>query len=947
MEDNSILSKFIEEQEKLGQVTIIDMEILAKKSNQSSPEEKLNAAVEQFEILKDNLDNFSVREKLEMASSIRDNLSNDKSIITSCNENQLLSEKRKLLLDDMRKFQMDVIEEQTISDKESDTEKYGRVIDFSKAKEDLGAMIEQEQSLNLFEETSEPKIYQSISNCKTHQQTLIRVADSCKNGKYKILIMGDFQSGKSTTLDALCDGRHVCAIGKGLATSAVLVTATYSAEEYNDIHWRTKNQFSSIFNRIKQYIQDYNWDDFDLDNRSSRNQLKEKIHKLRNSKSLNLGQGDTKFLMLCDFVLHYYDTTELKQKKSELKQKKRSIVDVSKITKFPDKGEAIWKKQGVAGFKIDEVLFIFIESVDCFVASETLRNLNCTIIDSPGLFNSAYDTMVTELAMVDAHAIMYVLPYDKAMRQDVCKSLYKIKNDYPDVHRKLFVVNNLQPGKKAVYKSNCETIKDMFGPDKIVTWFDAKLSYLLQVKHLYDVDKEASINHYRHLLTVLVKDYDTDGERTYDNFDDAWTEHISAYEHILKGCYENGLQKSGFLNVIAALKTFIEDNESYAVIISNGIAPMKQELLGIKNSLYRSYVEPYISSQGEIGSRWENRIKKAEEFQNLVSTSIRKTVLDGGNSLITRMAQEEYKKLFKEDFYTEMSRDIAGVIYDNKKSILSIKSLFKKSEFKAKVVAKLKPLIEKKVVEVVSRKIEYLNSLIEGKQDVTVTNMFVPVMDNVELKLLQEWYKLFNDDNFRMQDYLVLSKDLSPSQNLNNTDSPYDTSDLSENTDRLILFQGFVSEICTIIAGVVSMIAGYIALVFVDPSGITEGIAIAIAGILGLVGGFVAIIAPDWSREKSVNKLGKLLIPKIKTNEIETGFQSLVRKQLESIILKYIAAQKVDIQKMKNERDLAMQPTDNREALCFKAIEETKRLNEQLKAYCNYLQKHLVINETI
>ena len=59
------------------------------------------------------------------------------------------------------------------------------------------------------------------------------------------------------------------------------------------------------------------------------------------------------------------------------------------------------------------------------------------------------------------------------------------------------------------------------------------------------------------------------------------------------------------------------------------------------------------------------------------------------------MTQEEYKKLFTDDFYTELSQDIAGVIYDNKKSILSIKSLFKKSEFKAELVAKLKPLIEK------------------------------------------------------------------------------------------------------------------------------------------------------------------------------------------------------------------------------------------------------------
>ena len=901
-------------------------------------------AEEKINLLKRQRKNteMSVRTFLTLASQIRDIISNDSDVKSFCDSNVDFSQRRKKLLDDIRSIQKEVIDEQTKPNKESVTDKYDKVIDFSKAKEDLVATIEQEQSLKLFEETSEPKIYQSIGDCKTHEQTLSRVANSCKNGKYKILIMGDFQSGKSTTVDALCDGRHVCAIGKGIATSAVLVTVTYSEKEHTVIHWRRKDQFLSIFNRIKQYIQDYNWDDFDLDSKYSRDQLKVEIQKIRNSKSSNIGQGDTKFLMLCDFVLHYYDTSKLKQ----MKQSLSSFVETSEITKFPDKGESIWKKKGVAGFKMDEILFIFIESVDCFVASETLRNLNCTIIDSPGLFNSAYDTMVTERAMVEAHAIMYVLPFDKAMREDVCASLYKIKNDYPDVHRKLFIANNIRPGKKSVYEFNCETIKEMFGADKIVTRYDAKLSYLLQIKSLYDSGK-ASINDYRHLLTVEIEDYDTEGERTYDNFDEAWNEHISAYERLLKGSYENGLQKSGFSNVTVALKTFVEDNESYAVIVSNGISLMKQELAGIKNSIYRSYVEPYISSQEEMGARWENRIKQANDFQNLVSASIRKVVFGGGNPLVKRMTQEEYKKLFTDDFYTELSQDIAGVIYDNKKSILSIKSLFKKSEFKAKLVAKLKPLIEEKVLKIVSGKIEYLNRLIEGKQDLTVTNMFAPVMDNVELKLLQEWHELFHDDNFKIQDYLVLAKDLSPTQNIDYSDSPYDTSALSENTDRLILFQGFVSEVCTIIAGVISMIAGYIALVFADPTGVTELIAFAIAGILGFMGGFIAIIAPDWAREKSVSKLGKLLIPKIKTKEVENGFKSLVRQQLESIISQYIETQKVDIQKMKNERDLAMQPNDSREELCFKALEETKRLNDQLIAYSNYQQKHLATYETI
>lgn len=907
---------------------------------------RLDEAEEKINLIKRQRDNteMPLRTLLTMASQIRDNISNDVDVKSFCDSNVAFAQRRKKILDDIYSIQKEVIDGQTRPNKESAEKRYCKVIEFSKAKNDLVAIIEQEQSLKLFEETSEPKIYQSIGNCKTHEQTLSRVTNSCKNGKYKVLIMGEFQSGKSTTMDALCDGRHVCAIGKGIATSAVLVTATYSTKEYTVIHWRTKDQFSILFNRIKQYIPDYNWNDFDLDNQCSRERLKEEIQKIRQSKSSTIEQGDTKFLMHCDFVLYYYDTSELKQKKQSLS----SFVDTSEITKFPDNGETIWKKNGVAGFTIDEVLFIFVESVDCFIASETLRNLNCTIIDSPGLFSSTYDTMITEQAMIEANAIMYVLPYEKAVREDVCASLYKIKNDYPDVHRKLFIVNNTQPGKKAVYESNCETIRGMFGAGKIVPRYDAKLSYLLQIRHLYDTG-EASIKDYRHLLSVSIEDYDTDGEIQYDNFVEAWDEHMTAYNRFLKNCQENGLQKSGFLNVIESLKTFIEDNESYAVIVSDGILPMKQELSGIKNSLYRSYVEPYISSQEEISARWRNRIQQATVFQDLSSSSIRKAIFDGDNPLINRITQEEYKKLFTNDFYTELSQVIAGVIYDNKKLLLSIKSLKtlrKKSDFTDRLVEMLSPLIEKKVVKIIYGKITYLNSIIGNKQDLTATNMFSPVMYNVELKLLNEWHKLFNDENFSMQDYLVLDKDMSPTLNINSINSPYSISSLSENTN-LILFTGFASEVCSIIAGVISLIASYIALIFADPTGTSEAIAIAIGGILGIVGGSILIIAPDWAREKSVKQLGEQLMPKIKTNEIETSFKSLVYKQLESILLNYITSQKVDIQKMKNERDLAVNTTSTRETLCFKAIEGMKRINEQLIVYSNYQQKHLTINETL
>lgn len=913
-----------------------------------TPEAKINAAIDSFTILKDNLDNFSIREQLEMASTIRDNLSTDESVITACLKDKDLSKKRKSLLDEIHNFQINLITENTKKKKEDSVAKW-HINNLNKAKSALSTIVDKELALNLFNETETPRIFGNLNECTKHIATLHHVLDNCKYGKYKVLIMGDFQSGKSTTLDAFCDGRHVCAIGKGVATSAVLVTATYAEKERTEIEWRTKEQLTCIFRTIKQFLPDYNFDTFDLDNKKDRNKLAIAIDTLRTSKECpNMSDGDAKFLMLCDFILQYYGTEELAKKK----EAQETFAEPAKITMFPEKGETLWKKSGIAPFTIDEVLFIFIEKVDCFVPSDTLQKLNCTIIDSPGLFNSSYDTMVTEQAMVEAHAIMYVLPYAKAMSQDVCISLYKIKENYPDIHRKLFIVNNSQPGRKKVFEFNCENIKDMFGKEKNIYRYDAKLAYLLQLKKLYDSGK-ASENDYQYLLNETEERYDEEAEMAFDTFEEAWEDHISMYAGVLKKNYlrilqghiDEGLQASGFIDMTIALHNFIESNEAYAMIVSNGLVPMTHEIETIKNSLYHSYIEPLLSSQKDIEKLWQTRIQKAEDYQKFISTFLDKDIFKVKDSVHIRMSKAEYDKLFTDDFYKDLSCEIAGIIYDNKKALLSLKSLFNKDEFKSQLIAKLTPLIQKKIIEIIDQKIEYLNSLIKNKQNETVTNIFIPTIEKIESTLLQEWNKLYGNANLKMQDYFILSKDLNSTCISNSYLPTNKTIGLSDDTEKSILVKGYVTEICTIVASIAAMIASYIAMVFADPTGVTESIAIAIGGALGLTAGFIGLIAPDWARDKSVKKIGSLLLPKIKTKETIENFKSLVQNQFKAILTKYIDAQKINIQKMKNERDLALRPSTDRESLCFRSVAAIILLNKQLKTYEKYENENLT-NET-
>lgn len=905
-----------------------------------TPEEKLNVGIENFEILKDNRDNFSVYEQLMMASSIRDNLSTDKCLIASCNENSIISDKRRQLLDCIHVFQNNLICENTrIADVPSFSN--CRVMNYDMAKEALTEMIDEEISSNMFSETDNPPLYSTIKDCKKHIDRIQQVYDNCKHGKYNVLIMGDFQSGKSTTLDAFCDGRHISAIGKGTATSAVLVSVTYAEKELMKVNWRGKEQFYAIFEKIKQYMPGFVWKEFDLDDKSSRDKLSKTINDLRKSDYCpNVGQGDAKFLMLCDFVLKYYGTTELQEKKSSL----RSISDISDMTKFPDNGESTWKKSGVDSFSIDDVIFIFIDSVECFVPSETLKELNCTITDSPGLFNSSYDSMVTEGAMIRAHAIMYVLPYYKEMSQDICKSLYTIKEKYPDVHRKLFIVNNLQFDNNDFFSSNCERVHSMYGSNKAVIPYDGKLSYLILLKKLYEAGM-AKESDYLHLMKVTTKTFVGEIKvKTFANFEDALSYHLKKYDLN----YENTdndevLDEYGFRKLINSLKRFIISNESYAVIVSNGLAAMWCDLKSIMDSLQLMFIEPYNTSHETLVSRWQTRINNATEFQTKVNSIARTKLYDGKDSLFERMVNEENSKLFTSDFYSDLSEAIAGVLYDNKSSLIFSKTLLEnKSLFEKTFSEKAYPLIKGKIVEYVNRKLQFLVDMIDHGQDEIMINMFVPVANNIELVMQQEWNGLFGDNkDFIMQNYIVFPKGLGKSQMNDAHNNSYNTDNLAGFGVDMALIGGLVAQISVIVASIATMIAGYISLIIYD----VTGTSFLISVFLGTAGAVVATFAPEWVRNKFVKMLSGKIRPKLDSVAI-TGFNELVKHQMNDMFEKYINSLKVNVRKMENERDLALNPTGNQEKLCFRAVEAITHINNQIDAYDNYKQSNIV-DETL
>lgn len=923
--------------------------------------QRLEMAEEKLQLLKTQSKNtqMSIRTILELASQIRDSISKDEDITEFCNTSKEYALQRQKLLDEIRKIQLNIIEEHTRQYK--DLENFdGNIKDFDKAKQDLVAMIEAEQAKRLFEESESPKLLESIADCKKHSATICSVAENCKNGRFLVLILGDFQSGKSTTIDALCDGRHISAIGDGTATSAVLVSVSYAEKESVRIYWRGKEQFMPIFERLKRVMPDYAWHTFDLDKSTERANLANAIEMLRRSKDGEfLESGDVKFLMLCDFILAYYGTEKLQVKKNSF----LSISSISGITRFPKEGESKWKKEGVKGFTINDAIFVFIDFVACSIPSETLKRLNCTIIDSPGLFNSAYDTMVTESAMVAAHAIIYVLPYQKGIGENVCGSLYTIRDKYHDVHNKLFIVNNVDSLKEnAFIESNREFIKTTFGPEKEVFVYDAKVSYLTQLKSRYDMGLATSAD-YAHLMHAKRKTpIGRAKELHFQTFDEAWDFYMIPYKAAYgtndTSSIDTYLKDYGFSDTVSALKAFIEKNKAYAIILSNALIPMRSELVAIKRELCKRYIEPYTTSYEELVKIWKKRITQAENFQKFVTDSVKTELFHENDepSVCDKISYEEYEKIFTSDFYSEIAKEIAGVLYDNKSTFIasqamrairddvSIQVFPPKIKFKdngrfQKVFGDLvSPLIKDKLTDVISCRLKYALETIDSEQDKTIVNLFSPVAKNIKLLLEREWNTIFKDDNeFDMSNYLTVPSSLRGCviEKKTETSSTDLTSDLGIGAT---LLGGIVVQITTIVTGIAAMIAGYIGAILCDPT-FTALIACV---LLGIGGAIISFIAPDHVRDTFVDFLTKRVEPKIKT-DASASFKKLVNDQIRIILERYVNGRVVDIQKMKNQRDIALAQNPHQEAHCFRAIEIIQKVKNQVAVYDNYKKTHLKI----
>lgn len=264
--------------------------------------------------------------------------------------------------------------------------------------------------------------------------------DKLRSDSYTLVLIGGFQSGKSTLFNYLCDGRELSPVGPcggGIRTSGCMVTAHPVGEgeaERAIVTWRTPEELLAAQGTplIRYYEEPTSYSaltprEVNLDKDADRDKLAKLAIQVLTDPSSNPSDEDTELLRFTLLVCRFYKDFEQRCKTGRSECTPDETV---KLTSYPQDWDSKWWNTQENGtwadlpdFSAEEVQFAFCGGVELFLDSPILRNIGCSIIDCPGLFISKWDTEIASLCIRESNAILYMIKGDTQLSQEAITAL--------------------------------------------------------------------------------------------------------------------------------------------------------------------------------------------------------------------------------------------------------------------------------------------------------------------------------------------------------------------------------------------------------------------------------------------------------------------------------------------------------------------------------------------
>lgn len=687
-------------------------------------------------------------------------------------------------------------------------------------------------------------ILQIANLSATDREFFERKKKKLQEDEFSISLIGEFQGGKSTTFDALCGGREISPRGNNIKTSACKIKVTNISgnnEEHAKITWKTNAELVLTISKVlvslnpeeigynpeekKAYsIADY----LDLSSPSHQNIVRKAINE--EWEKLSNDDFDTKdILIIAEFILKFYNETKDLRKIHDC-----SLEEASQMMVFPDNMLTRFTNDGIKAFKPEESLFVFIQSVDCYIKSKTLERLGCTITDCPGLFASDYDTSVATQTIIDSDATLYLLSGEKMIQQGdkrAISEIVKIKTagtlKEDDTFRTaldniFFAINQRKSDDETSFVNQDLTEINTFGFEKQeLPMYNALLYYLAQFGNSYLKNQLD-----QHTITRFLDK----GRKYGDNIERIWVKMVrkvlnnldldNDIEALSEQSVASLFKLSKADTLFESIETSIIGKKAHSILIDNGAKKVDEGLHSIEEELKRREK----AATADVAARAMEYKKAKDDFKafeygvkELLESSFSK------ETVIRPMINDVYTRYFRnpeiiENISFHITKDLIEYIRKGSTRWKGFKDivgrLFSdklKKKMEDEIASEIKPFFGNAFKIHLTPILQNWLSMLQNGTDVSFMRIFVPELNDIANKIKTLWNTSVSSSPL-LQTLSIAAAPLEP-QNMEAAKLDYKkfmSNDMTENLAGLAVSDALNDILHTVIGICIGLIVTFI-----------------------------------------------------------------------------------------------------------------------------------------
>lgn len=501
-------------------------------------------------------------------------------------------------------------------------------------------------------------------------------ADKLKADTYTLVLIGGFQSGKSTLFNYLCDGRELSPAGPnggGIRTSGCKVSAhpiQEGGEERAVITWRKPEELlAALGTSLFRYYEEPTSTSYltpaevNLDNAEDREKLAGFAIQELTSSAATLTDKNRELLHFTLIICRFYEQFAERCKAGSMECKPSESV---KITSYPQAWRKKWADiqenktwHELPDFSIEDIQFVFCGGVDLFLDSPILRDIGCSVIDCPGLYISKWDTEIATQCIKEANAILYMIEGLKEPSQEDVRAIEECIR-LGGAHKIIFGANlkiTRDQWKNILNDGVLPKLKDKGFKNPVVYNFHAALA--LRSRELmyeqYEMLPEESQKEIEYCINkgkkpMEVKDYLRKELNKFisnlTNFDESLKDYEGKYQEIEK--------LSGVPDFVGAASDHVVRTRATSVLIHEGTRQLQSALtqakaeMGQKIELLESDVDNARRELKEKKNALMEFMKTRESHENSLSAELGQAegaIYDFYEQKINRTIDNRYNEL--------------------------------------------------------------------------------------------------------------------------------------------------------------------------------------------------------------------------------------------------------------------------------------------------------------